>query len=134
MAEYIKREYILSALSIFRGFENGNEHFLNGIETAKEIVKQATAADVLPVIRCRDCWKHDYDNCQFYEFSGQKTEDDFFCADGERRKNGDKEVVRCQNCVYNQIPDSPNVICDKFYGAGSYNGYCAWGKPREDGD
>lgn len=35
------------------------------------------------VVRCKDCWKRDYDNCPFREYSGQSQEDDFFCAAGE---------------------------------------------------
>ena len=37
------------------------------------------------LVRCLDCWKRTYDNCPFYEHIGFKPEDDWFCADGERR-------------------------------------------------
>ena len=46
MAEYIDREYLLSALNIFCDKENGNSHFINGIETAKEIIENAPTSDV----------------------------------------------------------------------------------------
>lgn len=36
------------------------------------------------IIRCKDCWKRDFDNCPFNEFSLFHPDDDFFCADGER--------------------------------------------------
>lgn len=50
MAEYIEREKVLNALSVFNDRVHGNEHFLNGIETAKEIVGGASSADVAPVV------------------------------------------------------------------------------------
>lgn len=37
----IDADYVLNALGIFNDRENGNEHFLNGIETAMEIIEQA---------------------------------------------------------------------------------------------
>ena len=38
------------------------------------------------IARCKDCWKREFDNCPFYEYSMVVQEDDFFCADGERWK------------------------------------------------
>ena len=49
MADYIERETVLNALSVFNDRIHGNEHFLNGIETAKEIVDKTLPADVAPV-------------------------------------------------------------------------------------
>ena len=37
----VDADYIMSALGIFTDKEHGNEHFLYGIETAKEIVANA---------------------------------------------------------------------------------------------
>jgi len=37
------------------------------------------------LVRCRDCWKRDFDNCPLNEFSLFHPDDDWFCADGERR-------------------------------------------------
>jgi hypothetical protein len=39
---------VISALSIFNDRENGNEHFLYGIETAKEIVENAPTVSDKP--------------------------------------------------------------------------------------
>ncbi len=47
MADYIERETVLNALSVFNDCVHGNEHFLNGIETAKEIVDKTLSADVM---------------------------------------------------------------------------------------
>ena len=38
------------------------------------------------IVRCKDCWKREFDNCPFYEYSMVVQDDDFFCADGERRQ------------------------------------------------
>lgn len=47
---YVNIEYLLGALSIISSKENDNQSFLDGIETAKEIIKNAPAADVAPVV------------------------------------------------------------------------------------
>lgn len=49
MTEYIERESVLNALSVFDDHDNGNEHFLYGIETARELVESMRAADVQSV-------------------------------------------------------------------------------------
>jgi hypothetical protein len=42
------------------------------------------------IVRCKDCAWREYDNCPFNEFSEfYKPDDDFFCADGERRAKDD---------------------------------------------
>ena len=58
MAEYISKEYLLDALSVFRDTEYGNPHFLSGIATAKEIVENAP-------IECAD--KGERDRVDGYE-------------------------------------------------------------------
>ena len=50
--EYISKDYLLQALSVFSDYENGDEHFLNGIETAKEIIENAPT-------NCESCYKRD---------------------------------------------------------------------------
>lgn len=35
--------------------ENGNEHFINGIETVLEYAETMPTVDAVPVIRCKDC-------------------------------------------------------------------------------
>ena len=49
MAEYIDRDYVLKLLGVFNDRVHGDYHFMNGIETAKEIVEDAPSADVLPI-------------------------------------------------------------------------------------
>ena len=40
------------------------------------------------VVRCKDCWKRDHDNCPFYDTLDFKPDDEWFCADGEVKLNG----------------------------------------------
>lgn len=51
MSRWIDADKLLKALNSFNDNENGNEHFLCGIETAKELVEnQPTAYDADKVI------------------------------------------------------------------------------------
>ena len=49
MSRLIDADYVLKALGIFNNKQNGNEHFLNGIETAREIVQDAPTIEAEPV-------------------------------------------------------------------------------------
>ena len=66
MADYIERKTVFNALSVFNDRVHGNEHFLNGIETAKEIVDKTLSADVAPVVHGK--WVNDIQcsNCGWY--------------------------------------------------------------------
>lgn len=69
---YVDKEELLKAISYDRNqYEKGYE------DRDSEIV------------RCKDCWKREFDNCPFYEYSMVVQEDNFFCADGERRYEND---------------------------------------------
>lgn len=48
--DLISRKIILEALGHFNDYINGDRHFLNGIETAKEIVENLPAADAVAVV------------------------------------------------------------------------------------
>lgn len=39
------------------------------------------------------------------------------------------KIVLCQDCKYGE-PPAHNVRCSQFYGAGCYNGFCAWGEKK----
>ena len=66
------------------------------IRRARRIVADFPAADVVPVVRCRDC-KHRDPEDRKCDCGGLKhahmfpVADDWFCADGER-KDGDGDV------------------------------------------
>lgn len=46
MDKYIKESYLIDSLSVFNDQENGNPHFLNGIETAREIILNAPSIEI----------------------------------------------------------------------------------------
>ena len=95
MAEYIERGALMQ-FPIRRDHydrENGNEHFINGIETVLEYAENLPAADVAPVVRCKDCKFSHADGhgrtCEGYWFElseyAVSVKDDAFCSYGERR-------------------------------------------------
>ena len=49
----ISRAEMLEALGHFNDYVNGDPHFLNGIETAKEIAENLPAVDAVPVVHAR---------------------------------------------------------------------------------
>lgn len=96
MAEYIERAAIME-FPIRKDRcdkEHANEHFIFGIESVLEYVENLPAADVAPVVRCKDC-KHHYDcGVHFCDRLGMDCPDDsdFFCSYGER-KDGDSNAL-----------------------------------------
>lgn len=81
MSEYIKREALDKALTTVAA----NDKDKNRRTWAKAIcvLHDLPAADVAPVVRCKDC-KHRYNDswCEYVD------DDNFYCANGER-KDGD---------------------------------------------
>ena len=81
----IDADTILEALGAFQGGTRGDPHFLNGIETAREIVEGMPEA----VVRCWDCiyWEPatlSSGNCgRALEITAYK---DDYCSYGEREK------------------------------------------------
>lgn len=87
MAEYIERGALMQ-FPIRRDHydrENGNEHFINGIETVLEYAEQLPTVDAEVVVRCKDCRKFKTYGCRMVA-SGY----DDFCSYGER-KEGDTD-------------------------------------------
>lgn len=46
-------------------------------------VDNLPAADVVPVVRCKDCMHYDCSLCAHVEHEYERHEPDYFCADGE---------------------------------------------------
>jgi len=38
------------------------------------------------IIRCKDCWKRNLDNCPFYDITDTIAPDEWFCPAGEKRE------------------------------------------------
>lgn len=86
MAEYINREALLAEYDRVHAGPAGG---------ARKLIEEAPAADVVPVVRCKDCrWRtqmipNDYGS-KWCGVSGMypKSEDDF-CSYGERKEAED---------------------------------------------
>lgn len=100
MAEYIERG-VLMQFPIRRDHydrKNGNKHFINGIESVLEYAENLPAADVAPVVRCKDCkWfadnnDGDWIGCWLFQTIQIIPEDapkpDDFCSYGEPKMDG----------------------------------------------
>ena len=86
MAKYIKLEELMK-FPICRNHydkEHGNEHFIYGIETVLEYAENLPAADVAPVVRCKDCRYFKMYKCRM----GYSSHDDF-CSYGERKEGAE---------------------------------------------
>lgn len=96
MAEYIKREV---ALSLVKPDAPEDEKCAITIATAKKLVRsivyRTPAADVTPVVRCRDCKYGDYDSKPDGAIVCLRTNDGFwwketdFCSYGKPKEKSD---------------------------------------------
>ena len=78
----IDADKIIEALRVFNDREHGDPHFLNGIETAREIVEGMSEE----VVRCGDCryYKETERWCRRLGLVGA-FDNKGFCSRGERR-------------------------------------------------
>ena len=83
MAEYIDREELLEL------YETGNTVIdkvgVVPLQVIRQNIMDMPAADVAPVVRCKDC-KHRYSDswCEYVD-----DDDNFYCARGERKGGAD---------------------------------------------
>lgn len=73
MAEYIEREAAIEAVK---------HAFANGIEPS-QYIEIIPAADVVPVVRCKDCTEWDEISSECSHWYGFREND--FCSYGERK-------------------------------------------------
>lgn len=86
--EYIDRAEIVEEL---RPLKCGNENYDDGIDTAISVCSVYPAADVVEIVRCKDCRHAENDpvgvwcyNMRFY------MPEMFYCAKGERRMDDER--------------------------------------------
>lgn len=103
MAEYIERKVVINrikeyALDVYgidlddaKQFGGGSriENYCEGLYEATELVDDIPAADVAPVVRCKDC-KHSWEDigglcCSHGVCVDLTVPGDFYCAYGERK-------------------------------------------------
>ena len=88
MAEYIEREAVVMELN--KTYDNMNAmgaQFYCGFMNAVHRIKDFPAADVVEVVRCKDC-KHRFEDswCEYVD-----DDDNFYCARGERKEGAGEE-------------------------------------------
>lgn len=85
MAEYIERGALMQ-FPIRRDHydrKNGNKHFINGIESVLEYAENLTAADVAPVVRCKDCYQSVViGNVLHCTYWSKDTDENGYCHEG----------------------------------------------------
>ena len=91
MTEYIDRE---AALALVRPDDPNDKRCAVTVETAKRLIRHvltaAPAADVAPVVRCKDC-KYSYEDidgltCVYGPCVDCTVPEDFYCKYGEREE------------------------------------------------
>lgn len=99
MAEYIERK---SLIDEFDRLGLGDHSFVERVfsDGVRTIIAGIPAADVAPVVRCKDCiyTRKLYGRlvCKYGTCSGCILREDFFCANGTRketRKDGDSDAL-----------------------------------------
>lgn len=97
MAEYIERKLLIDE---FDRLGLGDHSFVERVfsDGVRTIIAGIPAADVAPVVRCKDCiYKRKLYGrlvCKYGTCSGCILREDFFCANGKRketRKDGDSD-------------------------------------------
>ena len=139
----IDADYVMSALGIFNDREHGNEHFLNGIETAKEIVEEAPTIgggnekggevemnliNYNQAIEALDKERQLLLNREQYGAEHVLVHHAINVI-AELPIIRQQEIVRCEECKWNRSTEH-NPICEKYYGAGSVGWFCADGERR----
>ena len=101
MDDYISREALIDRLSKNLSACNPGTFSEMCYADAIETVKHLPAADVAPVVRCREC-KHHYwvqepchgksvHYCKLPHMSGVEVFKEFFCYYGERKEGADND-------------------------------------------
>jgi hypothetical protein len=83
--EYVRKQ---DAIDAIRKAENhAFNSFYKGLVKAHEIVADLSPADVVPVVRCKECkFRENDDFCTGRGFPYQLVPDDGFCDKGERKE------------------------------------------------
>lgn len=90
MAEYINRGTEIAKLTALEVTEPNAT-----MTSAKRLLADMPAADVAPVVRCKDCiyTRKLYGRlvCKYGTCSGCILREDFFCANGKRKEGAENE-------------------------------------------
>ena len=92
MTEYISREAALNFEAEIDADPAEIQAISRGMALYAEHIKALPAADVAPVVRCRDCRYYNTAGCCkgfgwcYRNGAGHGTSEDWYCADGERQE------------------------------------------------
>lgn len=97
MAEYIKREAAIDAVNDLAGKAPTCSAY-EAVWKSARVLKKIPAADVAPVVRCKDCKHYDmgvclkiYSDGRVHSAAWQSRRPDDFCSYGERKDCGDAD-------------------------------------------
>lgn len=95
MAEYIERKKLEEAFDnadpdVCESYPDGHSDWGFGRENVRDVIRGVPAADVAPVVRCKDC-EHSWEDiggltCSYGCCVDCIVREDFFCADGAKRE------------------------------------------------
>lgn len=83
MSRYVDLDKLLNALSIFNDTENGDEHFINGIDTAIEVAEGMVERNLEEVTHCRDCVFKGEHKCRYNNMWVGSTD---YCSNARKEK------------------------------------------------
>ena len=90
MAEYIEREalvrQIICSMAEFIGAPDDVQKHDEWCNYAINMIEEALAADVVPVVRCKDCKHHNKPGLGWCEVHLDRENMDDFCAYGKRKE------------------------------------------------
>ena len=99
MAEYIKREAAIKAVEKADYTAISSDADDCKADYLREIIESVPAADVAPVVRCKDCIHYDLGVCLKIYSDGNAQKDSWqsrnpndFCSYGERKDGGANNV------------------------------------------
>lgn len=141
MVEYIDRDYVLKLLGVFNDRVHGDYHFMNGIETAKEIVEDAPSADVQPVkwIPVKSRPMDEEERKEWSEKIGYDIEYEDAVIYTSQLPDDGQEVLTCSRygtIAIDKFFSDPDLGC-YFEENGDMDGIIAWmplPKPPKDGE
>ena len=99
MDDLISRQAAIDALNeVSEHYTEKGRTWHPHVDFMVEAIKEVPTIDAVPVVRCKDCkyrtsdnkfgWVCDNDSADPYDTGRMPEDDDWFCADGERRDDG----------------------------------------------
>lgn len=136
MATYIERETYRNRLADLESWCQDLRK--PGLKQALEMLDEVPAADVAPVVRCKNCRSYNKPKTGWCEVHLDREHPNDFCSYGER-KDGADVVVHCKDCKHYDMG-----VCLKIYSDGSVHpvawqsrrpeDFCSYGERKDRGD